>query len=73
MQLAAEGIRSEWRQMDGNDVLVVHLDRGDRERSPVLEAIEVGDGEIRVSGRGRMTRSAMRLGMLGLANQRVRK
>lgn len=73
VQLAAEGIRSEWRQMDGNDVLVVHLDRGDRERLPVLEAIEVGDGEIRVSGRGRMTRSAMRLGMLGLANQRVRK
>ena len=73
VQLASEGVRSEWREMDGNDVLVVHLDRGESGKSPVLEAIEVAEGEIRISGRGRITRSAMRLGMLGLANQRVRK
>lgn len=73
VQLASEGFRSEWREMDGNDVLVVDLDRGDSETSPVLEAIELDDGAIRISGRGRMTRSAMRLGMLGLANQRVRR
>lgn len=73
VQLAEEGLRSEWQQSNGNDVLVIHFDRGTPERTPVLEAIEVAEGEIRISGRGRTPRSSIRLGMLGVAGQPVRK
>jgi hypothetical protein len=73
IQLAEEGLRSEWQQMDGNDVLLVHLDRGDPEKSPVLEAIQVAEGEIRISGRGRTPRDQIRIGMAGLPRQSARK
>lgn len=73
VQLASEGIRSEWQQIEGNDVLLIHLDRGKPEQTPVLEAIEVADGEIRISGRGHTPRKAIRIGMLGLSSQPARK
>jgi hypothetical protein len=49
-QLSRAGFRAEWRQADGNDVLVLHLDRG-RRRQPVLEGIDVTQGIVRVTGR----------------------
>lgn len=45
-----EGWRVEWQQASGNDVLIVHLDRG-RPDDPVLENLEVVAGAIRLQGR----------------------
>ena len=49
-QFETEGWHVEWRQANGNDVLVVHLD-GEKPDQPMLESIEVREGVIRISGR----------------------
>ena len=49
-QLARAGWYAEWRESNGNDVLVVNLDRG-RSNQPVLESIDVAEGQLRVTGR----------------------
>lgn len=48
-QLEANGWRIEWTHNGGNDVLVVHLDRGDKDQ-PVLERIDLAAGSLRISG-----------------------
>lgn len=45
-----EGWRVEWRELNGNDVVVLHLDRATSEQT-VLEAIQITGGTIRVAGR----------------------
>jgi hypothetical protein len=48
-QLKSRGWRVEWRQTDGNDVLVVDFGAGGKKRS-VLKSVEVADGKVRVAG-----------------------
>lgn len=48
-RIQASGWRVEWKDLGGNDVLVVHLDRGARDQ-PVLERIDLADGSVRISG-----------------------
>jgi len=52
-QLEYAGWQTEWRQNDGNDVLIVHLDRPGRNQ-PVLESVAVAEGVLRIRG-GRAT------------------
>ena len=42
--------RSEWTQVDGDDVLIVHLD-GTGDDQPALESVQVEPGVLRISGR----------------------
>ena len=44
----------QWKQADGDDVVIVYLDSAisKRKEIPVLEAVEVGDGIFRLSGSG---------------------
>jgi hypothetical protein len=56
-----DGWRVEWNQTNGNDVMILHLDRTDFDRAdrlnwtskdrPVLEGVQVVDKAIRVTGR----------------------
>ncbi|MEX0704687.1 MAG: hypothetical protein WD069_21485 [Planctomycetales bacterium] len=48
-QFESNGWRVEWKQIDGNDVMLVHLDRGLHDQ-PVLERIDLADGSVRISG-----------------------
>lgn len=48
-QLEYAGWQTEWRQNDGNDVLIVHLDRPGRNQ-PVLESVDVAEGVLRIRG-----------------------
>jgi hypothetical protein len=55
-QFETEGWRVEWSQANGNDVVMLHLDRSDRlnwtgKDRPVLEGVQVVAGAIRVAGR----------------------
>ena len=48
-QITADGWRSEWSQLDGNDVLLIHFDSG-AEDQPVLESVQVVGEAVRISG-----------------------
>jgi hypothetical protein len=49
-QFETEGWLVEWAQHNGNDVLILHLENGESGQ-PVLEAVEIVDKLIRISGR----------------------
>jgi len=49
-QIEMEGWRTEWKQSDGHDVLLVRFDSG-AEDQPILEAVVVTEGALRISGR----------------------
>ena len=49
-QIEKEGFETEWKQRNGNDVLVVYFNSA-RKGDPVLEAIEVANGSVRVTGK----------------------
>lgn len=49
-QFQARGWRVQWRQRDGNEVLVVDFETGKKKRS-VLKSVSVSNGSIRVTGR----------------------
>ncbi|MFQ5734752.1 MAG: hypothetical protein ACE5KM_22690, partial [Planctomycetaceae bacterium] len=49
-QFETRGWRVDWRQHEGNDVLVVDFETGRKKRS-VLESVQVSEGVIRVTGR----------------------
>jgi len=51
-QLAESGWKTRWTRANGNDVLIIDLDQGEPEQ-PVLEAIELLDGVIRIAGSGK--------------------
>lgn len=53
-QFETEGWRVTWREAHGHDVLVISLDGGGAEQ-PVLEAVEVVEGAVRVRGRRSVT------------------
>ena len=44
-----EGWRVECRQLDGNDVVIVHVDSAAPQK-PVLEAVKVKDGSLVIFG-----------------------
>jgi len=48
-QLEEAGWPTEWRQRDGNDVLIIHLDRPGPNRA-VLESVDVAEGVLRIRG-----------------------
>ncbi|MEX0718694.1 MAG: hypothetical protein WD066_19020 [Planctomycetaceae bacterium] len=48
-RIQSSGWRVEWKEVGGNDVLLVHLDRGASEQ-PVLERIDLAAGSVRISG-----------------------
>ena len=48
-RLEYSGWQTEWRQHDGNDVLIVHLERPGPHR-PVLESVDVAEGVLRIHG-----------------------
>ncbi|MCH7685757.1 MAG: hypothetical protein IH899_03595 [Planctomycetes bacterium] len=52
-QLALKGWQIEWAQSDnGNDIAILHLDP-DGQAEAVLETLDVIDGAIRLSGKGK--------------------
>ena len=50
-RLEANGWLIDWHQANGNEVLIVHLDHGQKPDGPVLENLEVVEGAVRLSGR----------------------
>ena len=48
-QFRERGWRVEWRQRDGNDVLVV--DFAGKKKRAILQTVELSDGKIRVTGK----------------------
>lgn len=48
-QFKSRGWRVEWRQSDGNDVLIVDFNGSEKKHS-VLKDVKVADGKVRVSG-----------------------
>lgn len=48
----ADDWHMEWHRLNGNDVLIVHLDSLNREEH-VLEAVQLTDGAVRLAGRRR--------------------
>ncbi len=48
--LKTEGLRIEWSELHGNEVVILHLGSV-KEGQPVLEGVQVIEGAIRVAGR----------------------
>ncbi len=51
LQLVEAGWDISWNHAQGNDVMVINLNKNQTPKSPVLESLKVAEGEVRVRGR----------------------